>query len=137
MNKRFTLNKELILQLSKFVLVGGSATLVDMVILYIANSLLGIHHLIAATIAFIIATFYNYYLSMRFVFKSRYDGAGKRKEMVIFYTLSVCGLILTIIGLAILVDGLKQPVMLSKIIVGVFVMIFNFVTRKIFLEQAE
>ena len=122
----------------RFVLVGGTATLLDMVILYVLNSLFGVHHLVAATIAFVLATFYNYYMSMKFVFKSRYtDSASKRKEIIIFYTLSICGLIITLIGLAIFVDGLHLPVMISKIVVGVFVMMFNFITRKIFLENKE
>lgn len=128
---------KLIEQIIRFVFVGGTATLLDMGILYILNGRIGINHLIAATIAFILATFYNYAMSMKFVFKSKYDGADRRKEMVIFYTLSTIGLIITVIGLAILVDWLGFPVMISKIFVGVFVMIFNFVSRKIFLEDKE
>lgn len=126
--------EQLIKQFIRFVFVGGTATLLDMAILYILNSYFGINHLIAATIAFIIATFYNYAMSMKFVFKSKYDAGQQKKEMVIFYTLSVIGLMITIIGLAILVDWLKFPVMIAKIIVGVFVMTFNFISRKIFLE---
>lgn len=128
---------KLIEQIIRFVFVGGTSTLLDMGILYILNGRMGVNHLIAATIAFILATFYNYAMSMKFVFKSKYEGAERRKEMVIFYALSTIGLIITVIGLAIMVDWLGFPVMISKIFVGVFVMIFNFVSRKIFLEDKE
>ncbi len=126
--------KNLIQQIVRFVFVGGTATLLDMLILYLLNYQLHINHLIAATIAFLVATFYNYALSMKFVFKSKFTGQERRQEFTAFFILSLCGLGLTLLGLAILVDWLQLDVMLSKIIIGVFVMIFNFVSRKIYFE---
>lgn len=126
--------KKLIEQVVRFVFVGGTATLLDMLILYILNYQLQINHLVAATIAFMIATFYNYALSMKFVFQSKFTGTEKRKEFIAFFILSLCGLGLTLVGLAILVDWLHLDVMFSKIIIGVFVMMFNFVSRKIYFE---
>lgn len=127
--------KNLIEQMVRFVFVGGTATLLDMLILYILNYQLHINHLIAATIAFIVATFYNYALSMKFVFQSKFTGDEKHKEFVAFFILSLCGLGLTLLGLAILVDWLHLDVMLSKIVIGIFVMMFNFVSRKIYFED--
>ncbi|EKB54616.1 GtrA family protein [Facklamia hominis] len=121
-------------QIFRFVLVGGTATLLDMGILYVLNYLWGVNHLIAATLAFILATFYNYAMSMRFVFISKFDAASRHKEIIAFFVLSLVGLIITVVGLAFFVDYLNFDVMLSKVLVGVVVMIFNFVSRKIYFE---
>ena len=129
------MSKKLQEQIIKFVFVGGTATLLDMVILYVLNHYFNVYHLIAATIAFVVATFYNYYLSMKFVFKSKFDGASRHKEFIAFFLLSLCGLGITLLGMYTFVDLLKIDVMISKILVGFFVMSFNFISRKIYFEQ--
>lgn len=129
--------KKLVSQITRFVFVGGTATLLDMGILYLLNYHFGVNHHLAATVAFIIATFYNYYLSMKFVFKSRFDSQDRHKEFIAFFVLSVVGLLITLLGLAIFVDWLHWDVMLSKILVGVVVMAFNFISRKIYFEVSE
>lgn len=121
-------------QIIKFVFVGGTSTVLDMVLLYLLNYHLGIHHLVAATLSFVIATFYNYYMSMKFVFSSKFDESQRGKEFSLFFILSLVSLILTIVMMAIFVDMMHLDVMVSKVIVGVFVMIFSFVTRKMFFE---
>lgn len=130
------MSRKLQAQIMKFVFVGGTATLLDMGILFVLNQYLGVYHLIAATIAFVIATFYNYYLSMKFVFKSKFGKEARHKEFIAFFVLSLCGLGITILGMFIMVDLSHLPVMLAKILVGVIVMTFNFVSRKIYFEQA-
>lgn len=125
----------LVKQVMRFVFVGGTATLLDMGILFILNSYFGMYHLYAATISFIIATFYNYYMSMQFVFSSKFDKSARHKEFVAFFVLSLIGLIITLIGLYICKDILGIPVMISKIIVGVVVMTFNFISRKMYFEK--
>lgn len=126
--------KQLVNQMIRFVFVGGTATLLDMGILYLLNYQLRMNHFIAATIAFVLATFYNYELSMRLVFNSKYKEDNRQKEFIAFFVLSVIGLLLTLLGLLIFVDWLKFDVMIAKVIVGVFVMAFNFISRKIYFE---
>ncbi|MBG9980880.1 GtrA family protein [Facklamia sp. DSM 111018] len=126
--------KRILAQVIRFVFVGGTATLLDMVILYVLNYHLNINHMIAATIAFVIATFYNYYMSMKFVFKSKFGNEERHKEFIAFFILSVAGLLITLLGLAIFVDWMHLEVMLSKVLVGIVVMAFNFITRKIYFE---
>lgn len=125
----------LLKQVIKFVFVGGTATLLDMGILYLFNTHLGMYHLYAGTIAFVVATFYNYYMSMKFVFSSKFDKEARHKEFVAFFVLSLVGLIITLTGLYIFKDLMGIPVMISKVLVGVVVMIFNFISRKIYFEK--
>lgn len=131
------MSKKLQTQILKFIFVGGTATLLDMVILYVLNHHLHIYHLIAATIAFVVATFYNYYMSMTFVFTSKFDGGNRHKEFIAFFILSLCGLGITLLGMYIFVDLIHIDVMISKVLVGVVVMTFNFVSRKIYFEKGK
>ncbi len=121
-------------QIIKFVFVGGTSTLLDMGLLYVFTEYVNMHYLIAGTLSFVIATFYNYYLSMKFVFASKFDKGQRGKEFSLFFILSLISLILTIALLALFVDVMHLRVMVAKVVVGVFVMIFSFVTRKIFFE---
>ena len=73
-------------------------------------------------------------MSMKFVFKSK-DDLKKSHEFAIFATLSVLGLGLNLLSLFILVDLFKTNDLIAKVFVAGIVMVFNFVTRKIFLEQ--
>lgn len=126
--------RDITAQIIKFVFVGGTATLLDFVILYYMHYQMGMNHFTAATFAFTIATFYNYYMSMKYVFKSKFDESTRHKEIIAFFVLSIIGLLITLAGLAVFVDWMRMDVMIAKVLVGVLVMIFNFVTRKIYFE---
>ena len=86
---------------------------------------------------------------MRFVFVSKED-MRKDKEFVIFVVLSLIGMLLNSVILFICIDliymhwlWLNQilPIdwmnIVAKIIATGIVMVYNFVTRKIFLEKKE
>jgi putative flippase GtrA len=73
---------------------------------------------------------------MKFVFRSK-DSLKKTHEFAIFATLSVMGLGLNLLCLFIMVDYLGINDLIAKVLTAGIVMVFNFVTRKIFLEQKE
>ncbi len=131
------LNKKsvkLLIQIFKFIIVGGTATVLDWILYYILYNYLGINPLIANIISFSTSTVYNYWASTKWVFDVTKDKSRKRLfiEFVLF---SVIGLGLTELLLWIGIKVLSMNAMLVKIVATILVMIFNFVTRKIFLEQ--
>lgn len=126
--------KKLITQIMKFVLVGGLSFVFDFVIYYILTNFFSIYYLVAGFFSFSLSVIFNYLMSMKYVFKSK-DDLKKSHEFVIFVTLSVLGLGLNLLSLYILVDLFKMNDLIAKVFVAGIVMIFNFVTRKIFLEQ--
>ena len=71
---------------------------------------------------------------MRHVFRAR-EGLSARKQFIIFVGLSIVGLGLNELGMYLMVDTVQMHYMVAKILVTAVVMIFNFVTRKIFLEE--
>lgn len=125
---------KLLSQITKFGIVGVICTLIDYGIMVLLTELFGVPYLLSCAISFSISVIVNYLLSMKYVFASR-DDLSKQKEFIIFVALSITGLLLTELLMWIMVDKLSIHYMLSKILVTGIVMVFNFVTRKIFLEQ--
>ena len=60
---------------------------------------------------------------------------GTSKEFIVFIVLSVIGLGLNSLIMYVSVDLLHIHEMISKIIATAIVMVYNFITRKIFIEK--
>lgn len=125
--------ENLFIQIFKFTIVGGIATVIDFLGIYIFKELFHIPVLISNTLSFIIATVYNYIASIRWVFNVD-ENKDKKKTFVTFIIFSVIGLILNDLIMWFTIDMFKIYYMIGKLIATCFVMIFNFITRKIFLE---
>ena len=125
--------KKLIIQLIKFGVVGVIATLIDLAVLMFLKEILHIEVLVASAIAFCVSVIANYILSMMFVFRGSEN--GKVKEFLVFLILSIGGLLLNQIIMWIGTEILTAYYLWAKIFALVFVPIYNFVTRKIFLEK--
>jgi putative flippase GtrA len=126
---------KLILQIIKFGIVGVIATLVDMGVLVILKELLLIDVLIASAISFCVSVAVNYILSMTFVFKS--ENQNKVIEVGIFILLSIGGLCLNQLILWIGVNFTHIYYLIVKLFALLIVPVYNFITRKIFLESKE
>lgn len=129
--------QRLLQQFARFVLVGGTATVIDFAVLALLHYGFNVHYLTATGLAFVISTIYNYWASMRFVFDSPYGKDEKGKELLIFLVLSVLGLLLTEGLMGLLVEYASLNVIVSKVLVTCVVMLFNFITRKQFLDSGS
>ncbi|MFP3156355.1 GtrA family protein [Lachnospiraceae bacterium ZAX-1] len=127
---------KLIKQIIKFGIVGGLSTAIDLVLLFVFTEFFGIYYLWSAAMSFSISLIFNYICSMHFVFQRKED-AHKGKEFLLFFILSVCGLGINQLLLWILVEQFTIHYMLSKILATGVVMVWSFVTRKIFLEKKD
>ena len=128
--------KKLFEQIFKFVIVGGLSFVLDFIIYYVLTKLFGVYYITAGFFSFTISLIFNYLMSMKFVFRSK-DSLKKTHEFAIFATLSVMGLGLNLLCLFIMVDYMGIYDLFAKVLTAGIVMVFNFVTRKIFLEQKE
>ena len=145
--------KKLLEQIIKFGLVGVLCTLIDFGITMAVSAVLrraGMNLTNAALagglLGFTVSLVVNYFLSMKFVF-TRKEGLDRRKEFLIFLVLSLvgCGLNELIIKGSLWVIELRLPALMiqsaalvtaiAKIMATGVVMIYNFVTRKLFLEE--
>ena len=125
--------KKLIIQLIKFGIVGVIATLIDLAVLMVLKEFMKVDVLAASAVAFSVSVIANYILSMLFVFESR--GNSKVKEFLVFVVLSIGGLLLNQFIMWIGTEIMTAYYLWVKAFALVFVPIYNFITRKIFLEK--
>ena len=125
--------KNLIKQLFRFGIVGGIAFLIDYSVLFICTEYLGIYYLISSFISFTVSTVFNYIASVRWVFDVD-QKKSQGRNFVLFIVFSVIGLGINQCIMWFGVEKLDLYYMLVKIGAKAIVMVFNFVTRKMFLE---
>lgn len=128
--------KQLIAQFMKFGVVGVIAFVIDFGLLAVLTSGLGVNYLVSATISFTVSVVFNYFASMRYVFTHK-EGMSRRREFVIFVVLSVIGLAINNGLMWVGVEFLGLFYLVTKIIATVVVTVWNFITRKIFLDAGD
>ena len=127
------IKSKLFKQILKFGVVGGIAFVIDYVTLIICKEFIGLSVLLSAAIAFTVSVIFNYILSIKYVFDVDENKSSKR-NFILFIIFSILGLILTEIIMWLGTDVLNIYYLIVKIFATGVVMVFNFVTRKMFLE---
>ena len=146
---------KLLWQIIKFSIVGIIAFFIDFGIftgiifagkIFVGDYLIdqGWFTIAATTIAFTVSVIFNYIASMKFVFTHK-DDMSKTKEFIIFVILSLIGLGINDLIVWLFAHGISWPFNISqeyidmgaKIIATGVVMIWNFITRKIFLDAGD
>lgn len=125
--------KKLFEQIIKFGLVGFLCFFIDYGIMVFLTEIVNINYLISSGISFTVSVIVNYVLSLTFVFDTK--KGNKVKEFVIFVVLSVIGLGINQVLMWFCVDILGIFYMISKIGATAVVMVYNFITRKLILED--
>ena len=125
--------KKLIIQLIKFGIVGVIATVIDLCVLIFLKEIINLDVLEASAVAFCVSVIANYILSMMFVFEGNEN--SKLKEFIVFVALSIGGLLLNQFIMWLGTEIMTAYYLWAKVFALVFVPIYNFVTRKIFLEK--
>lgn len=131
--------KKLIEQILKFGVVGIIATVIDFGVLCILSQPLGMDPVLSAGISFCVSLVFNYVASMRYVFTHRGD-MSRSREFVIFLVLSLIGLAINeaIMAAGVAVLGSSAlAVMGTKVLATAIVMVWNFVSRKKWLDAGD
>ena len=151
--------KELFWEIFRFLLVGGTATLVDYAVFYLFRQWLlpvgliesgawnVISLIIATAFGFCAGLLVNWILSVKFVFRAvkNKEEAHSKKGFAIFTVIGVIGLGITELGVVLLVHIVPEITLfgvtgfllpwnewLAKIVMTCIVLVFNYVGRKIF-----
>lgn len=125
---------KLVSQIFKFGIVGIICFIIDYGFMILLTEFFDVPYLISCAISFCISVTVNYLLSMRYVFLAK-RSMNKHIAFIIFILLSIIGLGLTELLMWIFVENWHLNYMISKIFVTGIVMIYNFLTKKITLED--
>lgn len=125
--------KKLINQILKFGIVGVIATIIDFIVLYLLTEFLHVHYLISSIISFTVSVIFNYILSIKWVFEANHKQT--KKDFIIFVVLSIIGLGINSLIMYLMVDKFNIHYMFTKVFATGVVMVYNFITRKIFIEK--
>jgi len=118
-------------QLIKFSLVGGSGFVVNVTTFFIVNHLLGVHHIAAATVAFVLAVFNNFWWNRHWTFHSHGAREGHAGfQAARFFTVSVAAFLFALAILELLVSNTDIPATISQAISIVAATPLNFVGNK-------
>ena len=129
----------LIEQILKFGVVGALAFAIDYGVLMLLSQVFGMNPVPAAAISFCISVIFNYLASMRYVFAHRED-MSPAKELTLFVALSIVGLGINeaIIWMGTRLFGTSALVVTAvKVVATAVVMVWNFASRKKWLDAGE
>jgi putative flippase GtrA len=118
-------------QLVKFCIVGGSGFVVNVSVFFVVNHLLGVHHIAAATVAFVIALFNNFWWNRHWTFGkhgARDHHAGFQAAR--FFTISVAAFLFALGILQLLVTTTSLPATVAQAISIIAATPLNFVGNK-------
>ena len=127
--------KKILNQILKFGIVGIIATLIDYLVLILLTEIFDVYYLLSSCISFTVSVIFNYIASMKYVFEGKNN--NKIKEFFLFIILSIVGLIINTILMKLFVETFYIHYIISKIITTAFVMIYNFISRKLLLEKKD
>ena len=116
-------------QLIRYVFVGGFSFIVDYGLLYICTEYGGIHYLLSATISFLVGLIVNYILSTKWIFtKSKISNTVV--EFTIYGIIGIIGLFINDLLMYFFTDLSHIHYMVSKLITATIVMGWNFIGRR-------
>ncbi len=123
------------IQFFRYLFVGGIASVVDWVALWLFYSVIEIPEYISVALAFLCGLFVNYILSIHFVFTGIAKDQNHSTKFSVYFTTGVIGLVLTELFM-LLYDGLLNVhYMTAKIITTLLVFGWNFGSKKIILYR--
>jgi len=116
-------------QLLKFGLVGGSGYLINLGVFAFLSANLGVHHLVAAVGAFVVAVSSNFFWNRHWTFAAGHGHAGFQAAR--FFAVSVAALLINLIVLEALVGGTSMGDLAAQAIAVAVAMPFNFLGNKL------
>jgi len=108
----------------KYVVIGVSTFIFDLILLYICTDILKINYILATGIAFTIAISVNYFFSRHFVFKGTLRAI--HTGYFAFMAIASIGVGIAMLGMAILVGVFHFEFLDSRIIIAAIVGIWNY-----------
>jgi putative flippase GtrA len=122
-------------QLIKFCAVGGSGYVVNLCVFALCVEVIGLHHLIGATAAFVVAVMNNFWWNRHWTFRAGQGHAGFQAAR--FFIVSVAAFLFAATVLELLVSVAELPELPSQAIAIVAATPLNFIGNKMWSFRIE
>ncbi len=116
------------IQLVKFCAVGGSGYVVNLAVFAAAVEIGKLHHLVAATLAFVVAVLNNFWWNRHWTFGAREGRA--RFQAARFFAVSACAFVFAAALLELLINGAGTPEIAAQAISIAAATPLNFIGNK-------
>ncbi len=130
-----SLKHPLINKILKYGVAGGTAFLLDFIVLYLILSFTHIHYTVSVPLAFIAGTIINYTINRVWVFKGTAQPLGK--GYFYFLQVALIGVALTLAFMALMIEYLHVGTLISRIIAAALVFIWSFAANYILDARAN
>jgi putative flippase GtrA len=124
---------EILRQAVKYLVVGGTCTLLDFSILYILAEWMGMNYIIASVISFLCGVMLNYFACTYWIFHVRII-QKKRYEFLLYVLISLVGLLINTGTIWLLTTYASIYFMYSKLLSTIVTYFWNFLSRKYLLH---
>ena len=111
-------------------MIGG---MIDYGILILLTEVFDVHYLISSMISLICAMIVQYMLNIRYVFKTKDE--HKVRKLIVYIVMGLIGLGLNQLIIYLVVSKFNAHYILGKIAASAIVGIYNFFSRKLYLEK--
>ncbi|MET0513284.1 MAG: GtrA family protein [Thermoleophilaceae bacterium] len=122
-------------QLLKFCAVGASGYVVNLCVFALCVEVLGLHHLVAATLAFVVAVTNNFWWNRHWTFQAHGGHAGFQAAR--FFTVSIAAFVFAATVLELLVSVAELPEIAAQAIAIAAATPLNFVGNKMWTFALE
>jgi putative flippase GtrA len=116
------------MQLIKFCAVGASGYVINLSVFALCVEVLDLHHLVAATLAFVVAVTNNFWWNRHWTFRAASGRAGFQAAR--FFTVSVAAFLFAALVLELLVSVVGLPKLPSQAVAVIVATPLNFIGNK-------
>lgn len=126
--------QEILTQLAKFTIAGVLNTAIDWGIFFSLYNIFGWNPVLSQAISFTVATIISFFINTVWVFNTT---RKKTKQRLIaeFFVLNLIALGITTALIYLFIDIMHMNELLAKILTTVITMVYNYITRKLTLED--
>lgn len=123
------INKEIV----NYIIFGVLTTLINILVYVFLTKVFSVNYQFATVAAWIVAVLFAYYTNKEFVFKANYGQFNQTfKNLLLFVYYRLLSLVVDIAVMYVLIEFLYLDDLLSKVIANIIVVVFNYVTSKLF-----
>jgi len=122
-------------EVAKYLVAGSLAFGSDITVLYLCTDYLGLHYLVSNILGYATGVQFAYLLNVNWVFADRVY-SNRQLEFLIFNIIVFTGLIISEVAMSLLVELAGLGYLTAKVFSSGFVMVSNYVGKKVFLFHA-